>query len=90
MNDELRVKFAEAEGIICPKPTYNNDNDIERFVWGMSITEGMRYVRHLANIIISGSDHSKGINLWELEMHQASVEQKQEAIIKAMGWEDLK
>lgn len=100
MKDELRIKFAEAEGWRYAEydggwwgrddgkgifrahelPTYDNDNDLCRFVRGMDDETLEAYALHLERMFYTDYGPSPRV-------HQASEKQKQEAIIKAMELE---
>jgi hypothetical protein len=66
-----------------PIPAYDNDNDLDRFIRGVSGSMLRGYFLQLEKIVGGGIGNEHMLFL-------ATVEQKQEAIIKAMGWEEVK
>jgi len=103
MKKAIRIKMAEAEGYDTdphpfaparkrlnikgePVPTYDNDNDPDRFIRGMDEETLDQYRIELRRTLFFGEGN---IRVGELQnaILQATVEQKQEGIIAAMGWE---
>ena len=68
-------------------PSYDNDNDLDRYIRGMDLEDLKQYIIELRKIIyeIMPTDIDKA--LWFEFMITATPEQKLEAIIQAEGWE---
>ena len=89
MKKAIRIKMAEAEGwtelriksAFYPLPTYDNHDDLQRIIDGMDAGQLWAYGNSLFRL--QGNGH-------EYQNLKATVEQKQSAIIKAMGWEEVK
>ena len=68
-------------------PTYDNDNDLDRYIRGMDERTFIKYRIALHEITKPRGQHTQYNS--DMLMFQATPEQELQAIIKAEGWEDL-
>lgn len=68
-------------------PAYDNDNDLDRFIRGMGRRHLIKY--RVALYHVTKPTGQQVADNTDLRMIVATVEQKQAAIIKAMGWEGV-
>ena len=90
MNDAIRAKMAEEDCAtidVYSMPTYDNDNDLDRFIRCMGRRHLIKY--RVALYHVTKTTGQQVAESTELRMIVATVEQKRAAIIKAMGWEGV-